>query len=335
MVRQRCIAIDSPSEWREALKGIRHAFAHTWENCYAMQQTTRLEIYLYCFEEGDVRIVCPIAERTFEGYTDIVTPYGFSGFTDNSDYPEFTQHWTSFVQDRGYVCGYIALNPLLENSTYFGTDETFQSNSLYFLDLTLSDGEILAGLDRNRRRELRDWEKTLSGFIFDKAILTEFFLDNYYDFLYRVKASQVNHFSRETLSFLFSLDNVLMVGAGKPERVEAVYIFAYTRHIGDCLFNIALPEGRCHTSSLLWYGVNYLKSMQVPVLNLGGGVRENDSIAQAKQRFGSRRLGFRCLKQIYRPDIYEKLCRQMCADPTDMFGYFPAYRSPDLYGCTG
>ncbi len=328
MVSQKCIPLDSPAEWEEALKGIKYSFAHTWENCYAMQLSTGYNTYLYCFEAENIRIVCPIAERRFGNFIDIVTPYGFSGFSGNGDCSKFSHYWASFAKERGYVCGYIALNPIFENTTYFSLDEIYQPNSLYFLDLTLSSDELFTNLHRNRKRQLRNWEETVHNFVFDKSALTDFFLTNYPEFIRRVGASPANYFSRETLAFLCSLDNVFMVGAGKPEKIEAVYLFAYTAHIGDCLFNVALPEGRHHATTLLWCGLNYLKSLDIPLLNLGGGVRGNDSIAQAKQRFGSRRVTFRCLKQVYEPKIYEELCRQANADPTDMTGYFPPYRDP-------
>jgi hypothetical protein len=328
MVKQECVPIDAPVEWKEALEGIEHPFAHTWENCYAKQLTTGFDTYLYCFETKNVRIVCPIAEREFAGYTDIVTPYGFSGFIGNADYPEFTRYWDDFAKEQDYVSGYVALNPAFENSTYFRPHEAYRSNSLYFLDLTLSLDELFANLDRNRKRQLRDWEVTSSNFVFDRGALTDFFLTNYPKFIRRVNASPANYFSRETLATLCELDNVFVVGAGEPERIEAVYLFAYTPYASDCLFNVALPEGRHHTTTLLWCGIHYLKSRKIPLLNLGGGVRENDSIAKAKQRFGGRREPFRCLKQVYRPDIYEELCRRVGADPIEMTGYFPAYREP-------
>jgi hypothetical protein len=328
MIRQDCILLDSPAEWKNALRGIKHAFAHTWENCYAMHLTTGLNTYLYRFETENVRIVCPIAERTFGGYVDIVTPYGFSGFIGNGDCPEFSHYWEKFVKGRGYVCGYIALSPLFENDTYFKLDHVYESNSLYILDLTLSSDEIFTGLDRNRKRQLKDWEKIAVNLIFDRTPLTDFFLTNYSEFIRRINASPANYFSTETLAFLCSLDNVFIVGAGKHKKIEAVYIFAYTPYAGDCLFNVALPEGRQHTTVLMWHGLNHLKSIQIPFLNLGGGVREHDSIAQAKQRFGSRRVPLRCLKQVYEPGIYEELCRRGNADPNDMAGYFPPYRKP-------
>ncbi len=328
MARQKCIPIDSPAEWKEALEGIEHSFAHTWENCYARQLTTGFDTYLYCFEMKNVRIVCPIAERGFGGYTDIATPYGFSGFVGNADCSEFPRYWADFVKEQGYVSGYIALNPVFENSTYFRQHEVHRSNSLYILDLTLGFDELFANLDRNRKRQLRNWENTWSKFIFDRSALTDFFLANYPEFLRRVNASPANYFSRETLASLCNSDNVFIVGAGEPERIEAVYLFAYTPYVGDSLFNVALPEGRHHATTLLWYGTTYLKSLKIPLLNLGGGVRENDSIAKAKQRFGGRREPFRCLKQVYKPEIYEELCRRVGADPTETTGYFPAYRNP-------
>jgi len=329
MVRQKRISIDSPSEWREALKGIKHAFAHTWENCYAMQLTTGLDTYLYCFEADGVRIVCPISERRFEGYVDIVTPYGFSGFAGNGDCPEFSRHWANFVKQKGYVCSYIGLNPIFENGTYFELTEIHRYNEIYVLDLSLNDNELFANLSTNRKRQLKNWDKILlNSVVLEKSTLMDFFLANYREFVRGKDASEVYSFSGETLSFLAGLDNVLIVGAQNSGKVEAVTVFAYTPYAGDFLFNVSLPEGRHHSVALLWYGVNRLKSLRIPLLNLGGGIRENDSVAKFKQRFGGKRLALGSLKQVYDPEVYERLCRRANADHTDATGYFPAYRSP-------
>jgi hypothetical protein len=283
---QRCIPLESSAEWKEALHGIKHAFAHTWENCYAMHLTTGFRTYLYCFETENVRVVCPIAEREFDGYIDIVTPYGFSGFVGNGHYPQFPLFWRQFVKERGYVCGYIALNPIFETSVYFNSNEAYRSNTLYFLDLTLSIDELFSKLDRNRKRELKDFNKHV--FVLDRDTLIDFFLETYPEFLRRVQAPPASYFTMETLT---------------------------------------TPEGRRHATALLWWGVNHLKAKRVPLLNLGGGVRENDTIARSKERFGPIKLPFRPLKQIYDRRIYEELCQQRGVDPDDRTGYFPAYRS--------
>jgi hypothetical protein len=326
---QRCIGLDSPREWANALEGMEHSFAHTWESCYAMHLSTGFATYLYCFEAKNARIVCPIAERTFENHTDVVTPYGFSGFIGNGNRYDFSRYWSDFAKRNGYVCGYIGLNPIFENSTYFGAEEIYEYNEIFVIDLTKSIDSIFVNLNSNRRRELRKARKdALSQLIFDRDVLIDFFLANYHDFFARKDASQVYQFSNETLSFLLNLENTLIVGAEKSGRVEAVTVFAYTPYAADFLFNISLSEGRQHSVPLIWSALDHLKSLQVPLLNLGGGVRKNDSLAHFKRQFGGRRLPLRCIKQVYNSETYEMLCRRVDADPTDMGGYFPAYQKP-------
>jgi hypothetical protein len=327
MIRQECIPLESPAAWKDALTGIRHAFAHTWESCYAMHLTTGFNTYLYYFEAEKVRIVCPVSERVLNGHIDIVTPYGFSGFVGNEDFPEFPFYWKEFVKKKGYVCGYISLNPLFENATYFELDDVCRSNSLYFLDLTLDEETLFSKLHRNRKRQFRSWEQVLSGLILNKHMLSEFFMANYHRFMRGLKASAIYNFTKETLAFLCGLENVFMVGAGESGKIEAVTMFANTAYAADSIFNVSLPEGRGHAARLLWSGLHHMKSRNVPVLNLGGGVREGDSVAQFKERFGARKAPFKCLKQVYEPAAYEAMCRMANADASDRTGYFPAYRN--------
>ena len=61
-------------------------------------------------------------------------------------------------------------------------------------------------------------------------------------------------------------------------------------------------------------------------MNLGGGIKEDDSVALSKERFGAYKLPFYNLKQIYDSDVYEKLCTQKGLKASDKSGYFPVYR---------
>jgi hypothetical protein len=111
------------------------------------------------------------------------------------------------------------------------------------------------------------------------------------------------------------------------DRLEAVVMFGYTPHVDDYLFGVALPEGRRHAARLLWCGIERLRSLGVPLLNLGGGARPNDGIADFKRRFGATEAPLLGLKQVYRPDVFERLCRAAGADPNGG-GYFPGYHAP-------
>ena len=179
----------------------------------------------------------------------------------------------------------------------------------------------------NRKRQLRNWSDVVPSIVLDKRAVTDFLLSNYLDFMRAKNAPSFYYFSRETLAFLASLDNVLLVGAPDAASLESVSVFFYTPSGGEYFINISLPEGRHHAVALLWYGVNYLKSLDVPLLNLGGSSKENDGMAQFKERFGSKKIPLKSLKQVYAPDSYERICRQVGADPHDMTGYFPTYRA--------
>jgi hypothetical protein len=327
MIKHERIPLESPSEWKEALGGIRHSFGHTWEHCYAMHLTTGLKTYLYCFESSGARVVCPIMEREYNEYKDITKPFGFSGFVGNADCPEFSQHWQDFTTRNSYVCGYLGLNPIFDYGNHFKASEIFHYDNIHVLDLTFSLDQLLTNLSAGRRRQLKDYEAVSSRFSMDKSILTDFFLANHVDFFKRKNAPDFYRLSDDTLSFIFSQPNILLVGAPGAEEVQTVAVFAYTPDVADYLFNISLPSDGRYSAALVWYGVNYLKSLKVPLLNLGGG---SGGVGEFKRRFGGRTLALKCLKQVYRPDIYETLCRLTGSDPDEKTGYFPSYRGPQV-----
>lgn len=322
------IPLSEPTRWKEVLAGNSHDFSHTWDNCYAMHLTTGYATYLTVFRSGNIIIFCPIAERVFKGYVDIVTPYGFSGFTGNHDFPDFQRHWKKFARERGYVCGYISLNPLLLNNTYLDANEGSAYNVLYFLNLNLTLDELSSRFDRNRRRQLKHWPEQSAQCITQKEVLKIFLLTNYHEFFKNKSASPSYLFSLETLSYLADLENVLMVGFMHDARIEAVSVFVYTPYLAQSLFHISLPAGRHHTMPLLWHAIIKLKSIGIPVLNLGGGITEGDSIAQFKERLGADKLPLKNVKQVYDEETYFRLCTDVGADYLDRKGYFPAYRQP-------
>lgn len=328
MILHDCIYLNNPLKWTEVLRNIKHSFFHTWDSCYAMHLTTGFKTYLYHFETESAQILCPIHERELNGYIDITTPYGFGGFVGNGYCHNFSHFWQEFVKSKNYICGYIGLNPIFDDYTYFQQYEYLFSNQTYCIDLGSDSEVIFSRLSQNRKRQIKEWEKNLSVVKLEKELLVNFFLNIYPEFMKTRNASKVYSFSQETLSFLLSLENIFMVGAGTGSEVEAVSLFAYTPYVGDFLFNVSLPEGKNYSTGLIWQAIKYLKSLQIPLLNLGGGVRENDNLAQFKERFGANKLPLGCLKQVYQPEIYEELCKGANANPNDMTGYFPAYRKP-------
>ncbi|MCY7363386.1 MAG: hypothetical protein LH629_15165, partial [Ignavibacteria bacterium] len=76
----------------------------------------------------------------------------------------------------------------------------------------------------------------------------------------------------------------------------------------------------------LWSGLKFFRSKKIPLMNLGGGINEEDNVALSKERFGAYKLPLINLKQIYNAELYKKLCDRGDVSSESNTGYFPAYR---------
>jgi hypothetical protein len=291
-----------------------------------MGLTTGYRTYLYTFESGDLRIVCPIAERPCGGHIDIVTPYGFSGFVGTDDCEDFVDRWRQFVNRNRYVCGYLQLNPLWDNVTYYDQADAQTYSSVYVVDLRDSLEAIVGRFEKRRRKQIRDAGETT--LVLDKLRLKAFLLNQYGEFFERKHAAGAYAFSLDTMAHLCDAEHVALVGCESRGTIEAVALLAWTPYGGDALFQISVPGGQHHAVALVWHRLQQAKGLGLPWLNLGGGVRDHDSIAQFKERFGGVRRPLRCLKQIYDSNVYAELCRRAGVDADDRTGYFPPYRRP-------
>ncbi len=330
MIFERLVPLSDRTEWDRALIGIPHSFAHTWESSHAMHLTHGLDTYLYTYNDGNIRIVCPICERYYRGYKDVVTPFGFPGFVGTGPCPEFQSHWKRFSVQQQYVCGYFGINPILSDPSYFNPNDVYEYNKIFVFDLTLSVEELYANLLKGRKNQLNRWDEERLKITLDKQLLTDFFLDNYHDFIKSRNASSIYSFSLETLSAIVSGENSFLFGIKENGRIIAVEVLVYTKYFGDSLFNISVDEGRRYGTILTWYALNYFKSIRVPYYNLGGGRHDNDSVAFYKKRFGTREFPLKGLKQVYDKNVYADLCKQVSADPDDKTGFFPPFHKEEI-----
>jgi hypothetical protein len=320
------IPLDDRERWIAALADVPHGHAHTHGFCRAVQLTSGAPTYLYRYESRPGLGICALTEREHAGEIDVTTPYGFGGFAMSGDSASVAAAWREFALERGWVCGYIALNPVFADARPFAPEEVLVHNQLYVLDLRRAPEQLWERLSRNRRRQLRDWETSGARLELDRSRLARFLVDNYAAFFARKGAGPATDFRGETVAAIAELDDVLLVGAGDGE-LEAVAAFGYTTHAADALLAVSRPGGERHSARLVWWGVECLRDLGVPYLNLGGGIREGDDVAEFKRRFGAAREPLASLRQVYRPDVYERLCAGAGVSP-ERSGWFPPYRAP-------
>jgi hypothetical protein len=327
MPEQELIPLSSKEIWQSRLNEIPHHFGHTWEHCQAMFLSSGYPTYLYSFRMDNVLVLCPVCERSFEGYIDMVTPYGFNGFISKGDYPDFNSHWKAFVKERGYICGYIGLNPLVNIDLGFSPVEIREYNEIFTLDLTQTRETLIEGLDVNRRRQLKKMDLLLrSSLTMDKQRLSTFFKRNYDAFMKGKSATGAYHFSESSLQWMADMENIMMTGLLENGQVVAVSLFGYTPYAADFLFNISTGKGKEGSFALMWMAIEKLSSMNIPVLNLGGGVKSGDSLSMFKKRFGGNLKPLRSLQQVFDGPVFQQLC-EMNGVNISGTSYFPPYRA--------
>jgi hypothetical protein len=323
-MRSECIPLEAAEQWSDALQGIPHAFGHTWDSCYAMSLSHGSNTYLFVFEEEGTRVICPLSERQIDGAVDIYTPYGFSGFVGNAPCPSFPDHWRRFAEQRGYVSGYIGLNPLLNDASLYDTSTLYSHNWIYMLDLQQPLEQLFARMKMDRQRRIRAAENRIT-LVTDHERLLDFLLEHYMEFYREKGASSVYRFDPETIVRLASGPHAILIGTEGPAGVDAVMLFTFTPYVAEYFLNVSIPDGQKNSVALLWRGIRELKSHKIPWLNLGGGIRPGDGVAQFKERFGGYTFSLKSLKQVYKAEQYENLCLKKQVNPDDKSGFFPPY----------
>jgi hypothetical protein len=319
-VLQELIPLAERDRWEAALAGVPHGPAHTWGFAAAMQAT-----WLYHYERDGFTIVCPLLERPAGDRVDVATPGGFNGFAGTGWPAQFAQDWRAFAAEQRWVCAYVVLHPAFCDASGFPPSEVAVHNELYLLDLSSSHEQLVARMSRNRRRQLRDCESRRGELVSDRARLAAFLVATYDDFFKRKGGGPSTRLATETLERLAGLPDAVLVGAEGPAGIEALLVVAHTACCADSVFAVSVPGGEGHAALLHWHAIEQLRALGVPQLNMGGGLRPGDPIAEFKRRFGAQPAPLRSIRQIYDADAYARLCAARGVDPA-AGGYFPAYR---------
>ena len=330
-MQHKLIPLDDVLQWKAALDGIPHAFGHTWESCSAAFLTTKAPTYLYVFQSDSLRIICPISERRYGDYIDIFTPFGFSGFTGTGDFVGFPEEWKKFARWKGWVCGYLGLHPLLARPTFYSADEKYVQNELFFLDLKCSIAELYGRLSRSRKRQIKRWDARGDWLCVDRERLTNFIVANAAEFFASRRASETYAFPPETWKCWQARRMFMCLAHSAKANWWLQRLFGYAGSIAEALFNISLPKGRMPPLRSCGRGALHLESLGITMLNMGGGVRQGDSIAEAKHQFGAQVIPLCALKQVYDVDIFTTACRHAGKDPLDRGDFsLPIKRQDDF-----
>ena len=329
-IEGQLISLDQPDEWQNALQDVPHGYWHSWQANRALQLSLGLPSFLYRCSESSLghKAVCNFSERQWRDSVDIFSPAGFSGFVTNGAIIELRNIWQQFARRREYVCGYFALHPVLADQS--AHDNLRTSNNLYVMDVSPGRAALLQKSNSNVKRSMKAWEKSDRPYIEDRELLTEFILKNYRAFMQRSNATSSILWNDDTLRRICADPAVLLVGIEDEEGLCIVSSFATSCYGAEYQFNVNLRNGRQLTAATIFWCIEQLEYIGVQWLNLGGGIKPHDSLAQAKERYRPQCLPFYNAIEIYDEARYRQLCLQAGKNPDNLGGFFPPYRSADI-----
>ena len=321
----RLVPLTDRRSWDLVLAGLPHTWAHTWDHCHAFAASSRLETSLYVWTSGAGSVAFPVAVRPFREHWDVTTPYGFAGPVGRGDGRGWLEDWRAFARRRQWVCGYVALNPVLPWPEDDAGDELVDVHEGYLLDLVRPPEELLAGLSAARRREVLRPLPPGHTPVDDRGAVFAFLVARSPGFFRERSAGAAYDLAPDTWHRLAACPDVLLQAVAHEGAVVAVAVFGRTRYAAEHLFTVSTAGYEHLSAALVWRGVRELVDLGVPSLHLGGGIRPGDGVAEFKRRFGARVVPLRALRQVFRPDAFDALCS--AGSPQDgRPAYFPPYR---------
>jgi hypothetical protein len=321
---QQLIPLADEKGWLAALKALPYLPAHSRAYNHTIALHTGAEHFLYHFSEGVQAACCPLAVRQKSGIKEVFTPYGFSGLCTNGSIKKFWEQFRAFMQQEGFVTGYMLQHPfcaLPEQS------KTFPTRPLFALNLRFSLDELLDNMHQTHRYEIRRWLELpdITTSIEKTSEARNAFLQFYPEAMKRSGASSAYAFSAKTLNAFMDMPECLIVSAAHKGKIEAVSLFLHSPSGADYFLSASTENGRRHSRGLIWKAAEALKERSIPQLFLGGGIKAGDDLEQFKRRFGGTPYEGTCYKEIFNQAAYQALCKQHGVSTEIGTGYFPPY----------
>lgn len=294
------------------------------------------------YENANGKVFYPFIKRKIdikEGYSDIVTPYGYGGPVfegDRSVIKQFYNQFKGYCIDNKIITETVRLHPLLKTDEYMKDVMTVEYiRKTTAVDLTLSLEEIRKNYTSNNKRNFQKANKEgVKVFVSNNKDDIEIFMDLYYETMDRNNALSYYYFNKSY--FYRQMEEMLLS--------QSYLLFAkYNEQIiGGVLLLIGKEYAHYHLgaskteylslkpNNLLFDAmIEFSKSFGLKALHLGGGYQENDGLFKFKTSFtNNNNFNYYLGKNIINDKIYNELSQIVMKNPSlsGHSNYFPLYR---------
>ena len=319
-------------------------FSKAYASCYSEIEKAEVCEYRFSGEEGEVYYVFlkrEIESIKYNGYYDIITPYGYGGpiilKSDEANHErlvnEFSKEFTRYCTDNKIVSEFIRFHPLIKNHLMFWSHYNPEFNRRTVC-VQIDEDDVWSIITYQCKKAVRRAERmgVSIRFDFDAESLDDFY-KIYTLTMDKNEAEQYYYFSMQYFNDLIKQlpNNLFFVHAIYEDRIIASILFLYSEnyihgHLGGTnpSFYYLKPTNSIISATIQW-GIEQGKSC----LHLGGGytIADKDSILAFKKSFTRKGdlCDFYTGKKIYNQKVYDALCEERKVDRES--SYFPLYRN--------
>lgn len=262
-------------------------------------------------------------------YYDLITPYGYSGyyFEKQETYNEFIPLFIIEAKKRNYLTEVIRQNPYLniDISNYYDIILSRKTFGINLNNYTSFEDYLKNTHKDNRKGYNLALKKNLLFKIeeYNNENLLRF-LEIYDLTMKKLNSTKYYYFNNEYYQSFFNFkDNLFFANVYQNEKlIASCIIFKYKKllhyHLGGSYleYRNLRPNNLIHCS-IIKYGIEN----KFDLYHLGGGLKDNDSLYDFKNKIGDKLFEYTIYKNVLNHEIYEKIKNQFSEDT-----YFPIHR---------
>jgi serine/alanine adding enzyme len=315
-------------------------FRPEYGRLYERHENGTLESFSYKTAAGEVYfqfIRRPLdAFDGFDGYSDIVTPYGYGGpvFLGGAKKTRPALAFQEYCRDTKTVSAFVRFHPLLGNGPEFASafDEVVPIRKTVAIDLSkdLYNEEFNYAVRKNCRKA-KGYGLSIQ---YDTALDTmDSFVRLYYQLMDMKKTVDYYYFPESYFDGLKSIGSAveLVNAVLDGEIVASILYLKYGDFIHTHLSGTTTKGYQTRAAEYITSNRALIaKDEGYKWCHLGGGFSNepDDSLYLFKRKFSnSAPLDFYVGKSVYAPKAYEALCRQAAGRQHLDESYFPKYRA--------
>ena len=262
-------------------------------------------------------------------YFDLITPYGYSGYYFDNDetLEEFIPLFREEAKKRNYLTEVVRQNPYLNIniSKYYDIIVSRKTFGINLNNYTSFEDYLKNTHKDNRKGYNLALKKNLLFKIeeYNNENLLRF-LEIYDLTMKKLNSTKYYYFNNEYYQSFFNFkDNLFFANVYQNEKlIASCIIFKYKKllhyHLGGSYleYRNLRPNNLIHCS-IIKYGIEH----KFDLYHLGGGLKDNDSLYDFKNKIGDKLFEYIIYKNVLNHEIYEQIKNQFVED-----NYFPIHR---------